>query len=191
MQVQEAIKILHGMESMAGRGLIYSGLAGEPYMTGYKRKPDCFGHDACLRLEPLRRGTDAMTVGELLERARGDLGADAVVGLSRDVVAALECIECGTHESVYVSAGHVTEKQAVCAACGQMRVPEMLMTLGLDDDCNDMTLAEVGVPALDVVTGRCGDDMISYIFDADAERVLGDLPQSIAFHPRQRQEQPQ
>jgi len=188
VQVQETIKILHGMQGMSGSGLIYSGLGGEPYMTAYKRKPDCYGHDMCHRLEPLGRGTDTMTVGELLERARADLGPDAVVGLSRDVVAALECVECGTRESLYVSVGHVTEKQAVCATCGQMRVPEMLTTLGLDHDCNDMTLAEVGVPALDVVTARCGDDMISYLFDVDAERVLGHLPHNIAFHPRQRQE---
>ena len=176
VQVQETVKLLHGMDAMVGKGFVYNGSTGESYQVTYPRKADCFGHDSYERLESLGCGVGDMTASELLARARADLGADAVVGLSRDLVAGLECPTCATSEPVYRSLGQVTEKEGRCPGCGQMRAPVTLLTLGLEDDVPDMTLAEMGVPRLDVVTARSGSGTVSYVFDGDASAVLGDLP---------------
>ena len=180
VQSQEAIKLLHGLDSIAGKGMVFNGLAGESYLVEYKRKPDCMGHERARKLERLGCGVADITVGSLLKRAREELGAGAVIGLSRDLVSALTCSGCGTSEKVFRSLGKVTEREGKCPACGQMRAPETLLTLGLEEgpearDMEEMTFAELGVPLFDVVTARAGERTISYMFDGDAGEVLGSL----------------
>jgi adenylyltransferase/sulfurtransferase len=175
VQVQEAIKIIHGLDSIAGKGLVFNGLSADTYLVEYKRKPDCMGHERCEELQLTGCGVAEMTVGGILEKARGQLGPGAVVGLSRDIVLALSCAACGTSETVHTSLGKVTEAQGVCPACGQMRAPETLVTLGLQDGLEDRTLADIGVPPFDVLTARAGERTISYLFDGDAGDVLGPL----------------
>ena len=187
IQVQEAIKLLHEMDTIAGQGVVFNGLTCESYVVRYARKPDCFGHESSSRLEGLGRGAEDLTVGELLDRARADLGPEAVVQLSRDLIARLQCPACGTSRSVFRSLGQVTEREAKCERCGEMQIPETLLTLGLEDGLEDKTLREIGVPLFDVVTARGGEESVSYILDADAPKVLGELqpaclPGSTAGH---------
>jgi len=175
MQAQEAVKLLHGMDSIAGKGFVFSGDAMDSYFVRYSRKPDCFGHETYESIERLGCGVGDITVGELLKKARNDLGADAVIGLSRDVIAALLCQKCDVRTPVYKSLGKVKESEAPCPLCGTPRAPETLLTLGLNDDLNDRTFEEIGTPYFDVVTARSDNASLSYLFDGDAERVLGGL----------------
>ena len=156
LQVQEAVKALHGLDILTGRGLNFDGLGGQVWTVEYPVKPDCLGHDRCGRLEPLGLGVGRITVGELLEKARKDLGPEAVIGLSRDIIVRLNCPHCGESVEKYTSLGLVTEAEAKCRSCGQTQVPETLMTLGLDEGLADKTFEEIGVPYFDVVTARCG-----------------------------------
>jgi len=176
IQVQETIKLLHGMEAIAGQGMVLNGLTCESYLVRYTRKPDCFGHETFCRLEGLGRGAGDLTVGELLDKARSDLGPEAVVQLSRDIVARLQCPACGATQPVFRSLGQVTEREAKCERCGEMQVPDTLLTLGLEEGLEEKTLLDIGVPLFDVVTARRGEQSVSYILDADAPKVLGQLP---------------
>ena len=117
-----------------------------------------------------------MTVGDLLARARKDLGPEAVVGLSRDIIVRLVCPQCGRSDERFASLGKVKESEAACPGCGGRRAPETLLTLGLDDSLDGRTLGEIGVPPFDVVTARSGERTLSYLFDGDAAAVLGGLP---------------
>jgi len=175
IQVQEAVKRLHGLATLAGQGIAYDGLSGETWRIQYPRKPECMGHERCERLEPLGGGVADLTVGELLRRARADLGPEAVIGLSRDVIARLVCPGCGSSEERFVSLGKVTEAEAKCPRCGQDQAPETLLTLGLDTALDGRTFQEIGVPRFDVVTARNEGRTVSYLFDGDAEAVLGGL----------------
>lgn len=175
VQVQETIKLLHGMSGIAGQGFVFSGLSGESYLVNYKRKPDCFAHEQCGKLERLGAGVGGVTLNDLLQRARTTLGPDAVIGLSRDIITSLSCAACGESEPVYRSLGKVTEKEGLCPKCGEMRAPDTTTTLGLDDAMGGLTFAQLGIPLFDVVTARCGEKSISYLFDGDAAKVLGPL----------------
>jgi len=174
-QTQEAVKILHGMEPIGGQGFVFSGLGGEAYLVRYTRKPDCGAHDTAERVEPLGHGVGAVTVGDLLERARRDLGGEAVIGLSRDVVAALICPKCDRRETLFRSLGRVTEAEALCPDCGDPRAPETILTVAPDSGLSDRTFSEIGLPEFDVVVARRGEASVAYLFDGDAERVLGEL----------------
>ena len=175
VQVQETIKILHGLDTMAGKGFVYSGLMGESYAIAYKRKPDCFAHDRFKSLERLGAGAADITLGQLLKTSRGVLGPDAVIQLHRDIITGLNCAKCGTQEPIFRSLGKVTEKEGLCPKCGEMRAPDTTSTLGLEAGWEQMTFAQLGIPPYDVVTARSGEQTISYLFDGDAKMVLGTL----------------
>jgi adenylyltransferase/sulfurtransferase len=177
VQVQEAIKLLHGLEAMDGRGFVYNGLAMDTYGVKYPRRPDCLAHEPCVRLKRLGAGVADVTVADLLARARDEVGAGAVLELSRDIIRALNCPSCGASQNVFCSLGKVSEREGRCPACGQMRIPETLVTLESDHELNSRTFAELGVPPLDVVTTRAGDAEVSWLFDGDAKDVLGPLAQ--------------
>jgi adenylyltransferase/sulfurtransferase len=181
IEVQEAVKIIHGIEPMAGRALFYNGLNADCYPVTYQRKEDCYGHDFYQELVLLGCGVADLTVGELLARARRDLGSEsAVIGLPRDVIASLSCPVCFAQEEVFKSLGKVTESDAACPKCGNTRVPVTLATLGLDDKLDGLRFAELGVPLFDIVTARSGERTISYVFDGDAAAVLGSLPTTLS-----------
>ena len=175
IQVQETIKLLHGLPTLSGSGFVYNGLTSEAYNVTYTRKPDCCAHDRYATLEKLGGGIADITLGDLLKKARSALGESATIRLSRDILTALTCARCGTSEPVFRSLGKVSEKEGRCPVCKEMRAPETTMTLGLEPGLESMTFAQLGVPAFDVVTATAGDRSISYLFDGDAEAVLGPL----------------
>jgi adenylyltransferase/sulfurtransferase len=45
-----------------------------------------------------------------------------------------------------------------------------------DEPFADMTLAELGIPPLDIVTGRSGLSRVHFELSGDADAVLGELP---------------
>jgi adenylyltransferase/sulfurtransferase len=174
-QVQEAVKILHGLEALAGKGFVFNGLTGEAYTIQYTRKPDCGAHETYGRLVRLKSGVADIRVGELLALARKDLKGEAVIELRQDVIAALTCMNCGRQEQVFHSLGAVTEADGKCPHCGEMRTPELLHTLGLDGELDRRTFAEIGLPPFDGVTARSGENTVTYLFEGDAPRVLRTL----------------
>ncbi|MEM8874876.1 MAG: ThiF family adenylyltransferase [Planctomycetota bacterium] len=66
VQVQEAVKLLHGIDTIAGKGWSFNGAATDAWQTEYDRKEDCLSHDPLLDVRPV--GTDS-TFGGLLEEA--------------------------------------------------------------------------------------------------------------------------
>lgn len=175
IEVQEAVKMLHGLETLAGGGLRYMGAAGEVQPVRYGRKADCFGHQRAAEPVPLGVGVADLTVAKLLERARDRLGPEAVLELGRDIVEALVCPECGRRDEVYRSFGQLTESDGVCPACDALRAPETLLAIGSDAPVLDRTFAELGVPPLDIISAREDEREIWYLFDGDADTVLGNL----------------
>ena len=175
LQVQEALKLLHGLPTLSGAGIRYSGLDCDFTRVSYPRKPDCYGHDTYETLCCTGRKTTETTVRDVVALARQDLGDEAVVGLSRDIICALNCARCGIRQEFFASLGAVSESDALCRTCGELCAPETLMTLGLDNTLDAFTLADIGVPRYDVLTARSDRASISYVFDGDAADVVGDM----------------
>lgn len=176
IQTQEAVKFLHGRETLSGQGFVFDGSMHQSYVVKYKRKADCPTHEAYAPWEVLPNGCADTRVGDFLERVRSDLGPEAVIELNQDVLASLFCEKCGEEEPIYTSLGKVTEKQGRCPKCGEHRVPRTFHTIGAGRmDVLDRTLAEIGVPAWDVLGGRAGLEQRFYEFQGDREAVLGSL----------------
>ncbi len=175
VQCQEALKLLHGLPAMAGRGFVYDGQNHDSYMVGYQVKEDCLSHDSFAPVEETGWSARTATVGEVLAAARERLGPEAVVDLRADVVAALDCPHCGRHEAVFRSAGSMTEKDGRCPGCSQQRTPAFLHSFTGAEGADERTLAEAGVPPFDVVVARSGLDRVFWELTADAPEALGEL----------------
>ena len=45
IQCQEAVKLIHGLETLAGRGFVFEGMSHQSHVVAYTRKEDCPAHD--------------------------------------------------------------------------------------------------------------------------------------------------
>lgn len=178
IQCQEAVKLLHGLDVLAGQGFVFDGMTHQSYLVAYTRRADCPAHDPDEPVESLALGVEETRVGDFLERVRGDLGPEAVIEANTDLLASLHCPACDEDEPLFRSLGKVTEQQGRCPRCGTHRVPNTFHTIDGQSPVLDRTLAEIGIPPWDVLAGRCGMEQRFYEFAGDRAKVLGllDLP---------------
>ncbi len=125
IQCQEAVKLLHGLDVIDGRGFVFEGMQHSSYVVAYTRKDDCPAHDADEPVVTLDWSVCRTRAGDLLERVRGDLGPEAVVEMGRDLLASLYCAKCGEEEPFCASLGKVTERQGACPKCGEHRAERL------------------------------------------------------------------
>jgi hypothetical protein len=175
VQCQEAVKLLHGLPTIGGRGWMFSGLSADSYLVDYQRKEDCLSHEKLSRIVSLDAAVDEVPVGELLSEARRQLPG-AHLELSRDVLQSLDCPRCGESEEMYVSLGKVKAEKALCPRCdGVRREVRTFFRVGDDPGLLDRSLGQIGVPPFDIVVARSESEAIGYEFSGDRRRVLGPL----------------
>lgn len=175
IQCQEAVKLLHGLEVIAGQGFVFDGTWHQSSLVRYTRKEDCPAHDPDRPVEALPARAGDLRVGDLLERVRRDLGPKAVIETGTDLLSSLECPGCREREPLWCSLGKISEQEGRCPDCGENRIPHTFHTIQGSEPFLGHTLAEIGVPPWDVLTGRAGLERRFYELSADREAVLGPL----------------
>ena len=175
IQAQEAIKWLHGLQTIQGQGFVFDGTYHQSYLVTYSRLEDCPAHDTDNSVEVLDWCVSQTRVGDFLERVRSALGSKAVVEANHDLLESLTCPTCNETEPLLASLGKVTESQGRCATCGGHRVPNMYHTISATSGLLDRTLGELGIPAWDVLRGRAGITQQAYEFAGDRAAVLGEM----------------
>ncbi len=180
VQTQEAVKLLHGLETLAGQGWTFTGLTSEVYPVSYPRKPDCHSHDPLERIEALDASAATLTGTELLRSARELLGeADVQLELGREMLAGLHCEKCGRDEELYASLGQVSADKANCPHCGARdRAVQTYHTLRGNEPFLHLPLAQLGVPAFDIIGARSATQYVGLELSGDAGAVLGELHDS-------------
>ena len=172
-QCQQALKLLHGLPIEGGSGIVVNGQSGDIYTVIYPRKDDCAAHGSLARIVELPQDSSGITMAGLLARAREDLGPEAYLELSRDVLHELACPACERREALFVSLGMVTEADARCPHCGADRVPLLLHSLYGDEEFLGRTPAGMGLPPYDIVTARSAEGEIGYLIAGDRALALG------------------
>jgi molybdopterin/thiamine biosynthesis adenylyltransferase len=74
LQVQEAVKWLHGLPVLAGKGFIFEGLNHTSYRVEYSENPDCMSHYPFSEIISVEASSHEITPAKLLELARQQLG---------------------------------------------------------------------------------------------------------------------
>jgi adenylyltransferase/sulfurtransferase len=176
VQCQEAVKLLHNLPTLAGRGWFFEGLSGESYQVEYQRKEECYSHDTLDEIVPLSAGHDTITARELLEEAQRLAGSKVELELGRDVLEKLVCPQCSRVETMFASLGKVREAAAWCPDCtGVRREVNTFYKIRGNEPFLDRTLKDIGIPAMDIVVVRVGDRSFGLELSGDSQNVLGAL----------------
>ncbi len=150
LQVQEALKILHGLPVQAGSALVFNGVGNQFYTTKLPFRPNCLSHETYPTPTPLPLGRSA-TVAALFEAARPRLSGPLSLTLDRDLVVAFDCPRCGWRAEVLRPKAKVAQTEAECPTCRAPARPEMVNTIAEDSPLAARTLAEAGIPPYDIV----------------------------------------
>jgi adenylyltransferase/sulfurtransferase len=177
IQVQEAVKLMHGLPSLASRGFVFEGVNHTSYVVEYTENPDCMSHYTFDRVVALPQSSRELTLARLLERARQDQGADAVLEFSRDIVHKLVCPACGAEEEKFAPVGSIRYEQGRCPRDGQMRVVHTLHGYQGEAGLSGRTLDSLGLPLFDVFTARAGASEVAYLIAGDEALVLKPIVQ--------------
>jgi adenylyltransferase/sulfurtransferase len=176
VQTQEAVKLLHGMESFAGRGWVFAGLSADSYHVEFQRKEDCYSHDPVDEVISLDASVETMTVRQLLEAARRELGPGAELELGRDVLEKLICPKCKGEETLFASMGKIGAEKAWCPVCKDARRDVVTFhKIRGREAFLDQTLGSIGVPAFDILVSRNMERVVGFELSGDAAAVLGPL----------------
>jgi molybdopterin/thiamine biosynthesis adenylyltransferase len=176
LQVQEAVKLIHGLPTLAGKGYVFEGMNHSSYVVEYTENPDCMSHYTLPQTVHLRECSDELTLAQLHDRARSDLKSlDVVIEFSRDVVQKFVCPACNEEEELYQAVGSVQFERAKCHQDGQLRTVVALHSYSGEAELACKPLSQLGLPPLDVFVARAGEREIAYIPYGDAQQVLGPL----------------
>jgi hypothetical protein len=174
--VQEAVKMIHGLPTLSGKGLVFEGLNHTSYVVQYTENPGCMSHDSLERLSEIPQSSSEMTLADLLQRARADIGTqDVVIEFSREIIRALECPNCHAIEEVYAPVGKVGAEQGKCRQDGHTRAVLPIHSFSGVETFGSRRLDHLGLPLLDIFTARSSSGEISYLPAGDREQVLGPL----------------
>ncbi|HZL34353.1 MAG TPA: ThiF family adenylyltransferase [Tepidisphaeraceae bacterium] len=176
VQCQEAVKLIHGLPTIKGRGWVFDGLSTDAYQIEFQRKESCYSHEILEQIIPLNASAATTTAGDLLAQARQILGPTAELELARDVLEKLVCPKCRREEMLFASLGRVGAEKALCPHCiGVRRDVVTFYKIRGDESFLASTLADIGVPPFDIITARTKDRAIGLELAGDAARVLGSL----------------
>ncbi len=174
MQVQEAVKLLHGLPVQSAQGVVYSAETLRTTHITYPRREDCPAHQS-LDLDAvtsLPQGVDDLTVGDLLAIAGAQLGERVVLVPPDKVVTYWHCPMCDVTEKVYRPYRLVVPGDVACPTCGTERVFDVAATVGSGDHTRDIPLAQVGIPPLHMVEVRTRRTSAFFELSGDQGRVL-------------------
>lgn len=181
IQVQEALKLLHGLPSLSGKGYVFEGLHHTSYVTEYTPDPNCLSHYRFERIIRLPERSEALTLGGLMERACQELGTeDVTLEFSRDVIWKLVHPETGAEEERFAPVGSVSFEQGRDPIDGTLR--EVVTCHGFHrEELRGLPqwaarpLPALGLPLYDAFVARCGEREVAFLMAGDAPLVLGPL----------------
>jgi adenylyltransferase/sulfurtransferase len=150
LQVQEALKLLHGLPVAAGSAMVYNGVGNQFYSTKLPRRDDCLSHETYP--EPVELPlTNRSTVAELFAASRDHVEGPTELALDRELVVALDCPRCGWREEVMRPRAKVRVSEANCPSCRVPARPEFASTVEESSPMADQPLGRVGIPPYDIV----------------------------------------
>jgi adenylyltransferase/sulfurtransferase len=150
LEVQEALKLIHGLPVAAGSAMVFNGVANQFYTTQLPYREDCLSHETYPEPVPLELGHRA-TVAELFAAAMPTVAGPWTLALERDMVTSLNCPRCGWRREVHRPRTRVKMSEAVCPQCREPAAPELVSAVGDDSPLAARPLADVGVPPYDIV----------------------------------------
>ncbi len=150
LQVQEALKLLHGMPVAAGSALVYNGVANQFYTTKLPFRSDCLSHETYPEAVEVPLGRER-TVLELFEAVKARITGRLHLVLDRELVVAIECPRCDWRKEIMRPRVKVKSAEADCPQCHEPARPVFESGVDQDSALAAYPLSRVGIPPYDIV----------------------------------------
>ena len=177
IQVQEMLKLLHAdrnLPTLAGKGYVFNGLTHDSYVVEYQCKEDCMSHDTYEKIVEKAWSVKTVTLKEILEEIRGELGERAVVDFDRDIATRATC-SCGETKELFTPVHKLKGHMLTCPKCGAQMTFDSMHSIRGNEDILNRTPAEIGIPPLHIICGRVGMNAVYYEFTADESEIFENL----------------
>ena len=171
-QTQEALKLIHNMEVEPGKALLINGLTNDIYKTEYPVIADRIHPELKPIIELPAFTAEAITLSELLALAREELGVDAVLEFSHEIVISMVDPSTGVEEPVFKRMARLTEDQLTSPATGVQREMRLTHRITGEEDFLERTLLEIDVPPLSIIRARNGEKVVYYELTGDKNDFL-------------------
>jgi adenylyltransferase/sulfurtransferase len=171
LEVQEALKILHGMPVAGGSALVFNGVANQFYSTRLPFRDDCLSHETYPEPIDIPLG-HAGKASALFEIARKRIEGPLRLVLERELVVSIDCPKCGWKIEVMRPRVNVKLSEAICPNCRQAGRPDFVS--GIDDETPlaDEPLSRVGIPPYDIVRVDGAAESAFFLLAADRDDSL-------------------
>lgn len=181
IQVQEAVKLIHGLPILASKGYVFEGMNHSSYVVEYTENSECMSHYTIPDITHLTQRSDELTLADLYRRAQSDLGSgNVVIEFSRDIVRKFVCPACSDEEIKFAAMGSIPFEAAKCPRDGHLRTVVSLHYFTGTEDFASRKLSDLGLPMLDLFLARHGESERGYIPYGDAPLVMGPLAHEAA-----------
>ena len=176
IQVQEAVKLLHGLPVLAGKGFVFEGMNHTSYVVEYTPHADCLSHEIYEDIRAWPKTSAETTLAELHAYAQSELGtAEVVLDFSRDIIQALRCPRCGNSADVYACVGTLSADQGKCPDDGEMREVMVIHGFSGKEAYREKTVSSLGLPAYDTFVARSKDREFQILMNGDHAKALAGL----------------
>jgi len=173
IQVQEALKLLHGLPVLAGKGYVFEGMNHSSYVVEYTSNEECMSHETYTDIRAWPASSAATTLNDLFAFASKELSTtDLVIEFSRDIIHKLKCPKCGQEDEIFAPVGRVSSETGKCPSDGEMREVITMHNYTGKEAYGERCIAELGLPLFDVFTARCEAGEFQILMDGDREMVL-------------------
>lgn len=174
VQVQEMLKLLHSdrnLPTLAGKGYVFNGLTHDSYVVDYQEKPDCMSHDTYEKIIEKPWSVRTMTLKELINAIRKEIGEKAVIDFDRDIATVAKC-SCGEHKDLFTPVHKLRGQMITCPKCAGQMSFDTIHSINGREDFLDRTLFDMGIPLLHIIGGRVGMNTTYYEFSGDESEVF-------------------
>ncbi len=173
MEVQEALKLIHGMPVQAGCLHVYNGVANTFYTTQLPRREECLSHETYPDPTPVPLGNGA-TAAELFHVAHQFVSGELRLLLDRELVTAIEWPQSERRIEVMRPRNKVSQLEAIHPETGNQGTPVMVSEVEESAAIAQRTLAELGIPPYDVLRIEGIEGTAFLKLAADRGRVIPD-----------------
>lgn len=167
MQVQQAVKHLHGLDVQAGMGLSVNGIGFDAWQVNYTANEECYAHEPATEIVRMPWSAARTTAAEVIEAAARRLGGSASLELRHDIMTRRECPKCQHVDEPLQPLAKLGQGAALCTRCGAQARMDTSARIEHGSPLASRTLAELGIPPYDIVRLRSGLQTFDAVLHAD------------------------
>lgn len=174
LQVQEALKLIHGMPVETGGAMIYNGISNQVYKTAFQRLDDCLSHETYPEPIALAISAREHTAEQLFAAVREQTRESGAMqlALERDLVVKVDCQQCQTSQPIMRPLQVVGMDQAICPSCKQTAKPDLEHAVDSGSELAQHRLSELGIPPYDIVRVESSQGEKVFLLNADRDAAM-------------------